>query len=537
MKNCRSCGELVNSNAMFCNYCGENLQEDTFETEEVKEEKEKNTQSTEPEKPPAKDASENNTNNEPPNKKTSESSQSADPSTNNQQPTTQKSPSNKKAKIIIFSSIAAVLLLIGTFVLGNYLTSVNHLLDEFETAIGDKDKKKLADILTVDHKELELTDESLDNFIQLFESQPSELNYLMNHLTDQAKYGSTLTKMFPVDLMKDGKKFIFFDNYVLSVNPVYVKVSTNYKDTDIIINGEVLETTDTDDFYEDVGPLIPGEYVIEAIHDTGFFHLSKETNVRLTDPGYSQYADLYLDGRDVSFNLISNRYEDLKSIQLYINGKETGWNLAENDRVGPLLTDGSLNASFEAEFPWGTIRTNDFPINESYIDFNLGDSEEFKQEMMDIIIKFNEEFVEAFATADVSKLTTTTFYFAEALIDEIIFNMYMELEYEGAFHGLDFYMESFELKQDYDGFWNVTVDTIAYFEEAFYERGEKPALEQNEEELRYELVYDPQIKDWVVADIGFPGTMEEDKMERYKVSDPVIHSSDWAALEEEDLEE
>src|SRR5690625_3023792 len=111
--------------------------------------------------------------------------------------------------------------------------------------------------------------------------------------------------------------------------------------------------------------------------------------------------------------------------------------------------------------------------------------------------------------------------------------MYMELEYEGAFHGLDFYMESFELKQDYDGFWNVTVDTIAYFKEAFYERGEKPVLAKNEEELRYELVYDPQIKDWVVADISFPGKMEEDNMERFKVADPVFHSSDWGSLKEE----
>lgn len=62
-------------------------------------------------------------------------------------------------------------------------------------------------------------------------------------------------------------------------------------------------------------------------------------------------------------------------------------------------------------------------------------------------------------------------------------------------------------------------------------------LEQIEEELRYELVYDPKIKDWVIANISFPGTMEEDKMERYKVPDPVVHASDWAALEVEELYE
>lgn len=459
MKSCQYCGELIQTNAKFCNHCGKNLQEPAPKSKQNVE----NTNVSKTKDDHVSDLDIEHANNME-NKRSSDEEkeftndgkegQSSDTLTERKTEDNKpvKQTPNKRRKIIIFSSVAVVLLLIGTYVFGNYITSVNHLLDEFETAIEAKDTKKLADMLTVDHKDLELTDDSFDSFVQLFASQPSELNYLMNNLREQAEYGGTLIKMFPVDLIKDGRKFFFFDHYILSVNPVYVNVSTNYKDTDIIINGEVLTTTDSDDFSEDVGPLIPGEYTIEAVHDTGFFHLSTESNVRLTDPSYSEYVNLYLDGKDVSFDLISNRYEDLKSIKLYVNGKDTGWNLAENDRVGPLLTDGSLNASFEAELPWGTIRTNDIPINDSYIDFNLGYSDEFRQEMMDVIIKFNEEFVDSFASADVTKLTTTTFYFAEALIDEIIFNMYMGIEYEGAFHGIDFYMDSFELKQDYDGY-------------------------------------------------------------------------------------
>ena len=557
MRFCKFCGEQVQADVKFCNHCGGNLRESVETAQSAEGEvndanRENLEQAMQADKEEAgRDSEYTVSNSEVPS--ASESSreaaapdleahsddkESSPPASSGASASTQvKKKSNPKFTIMLTSIITVAVLLIGGFLVGKSLTSVNHVLDEFEKAIQEKDTEKLSDILTVDHNELELSEESLKHFLQLFESQPSELTYLLNHLKEQAAYGSIITKMFPVDLIKDGKKFLFFDNYVLLVNPVYINVSTNYANTDIIINGEVLTTSDSEYFQGDVGPLIPGEYTVEAVHDAGFFHLSTEEKVIVNDPGFSRYVDLYLDGTDVSFDLFYHRYDSLKSVKLFINGKDTGWNLAENDRVGPLLTDGSLNASFEAELPWGTIRTNDIPINDSYIDFNLGNSDEFKQEMMDVIIKFNEEFVEAFATADMTKLTGASYYIVDLLIDEIIFYMFMELEYEGAFHGVDFYMDSFELSQNYDGLWNVSVDAIVYFEETLFERGDRPVPEQIEEELRYELVYDPQYKEWFVDDISLPGMMEEDKMERYKVDNPVVHTSNWAAIEEEILEE
>lgn len=310
-------------------------------------------------------------------------------------------------------------------------------------------------------------------------------------------------------------------------------MATNYKDTNIIINGEVLATSDSDNFNEDVGPLIPGEYVVEAVLDTGVFHLQEEEKVQAMDPGFSQYVNLHLDGQDVSFNLSTNRYNDLKSIILHINGKETEYNIAKNDRVGPLLIDGSMNVSFEAELPWGTVRTNDLPIEDRYMDFNLGDSEEFKESIMDIIVSFNNQYLEAFTDANPDAMTVATDQIVESIMEDIIHNIYVETEYEAIFHGVDFYTESFILKQDYDGNWTTTVDTITYFEEGFFEEGEKPKLEKIEEERRYELVYDKKSSEWIVYDLGYSGTMEKDKMKRYAEEEPLVYTSDWAKLAKE----
>jgi len=502
MKNCQYCDKEVQENAKFCNHCGKRLADEPTveqtESEPVIEEKSQHEKKVVPAK---------------------------------------KKPQSKGFKIGLIAAAAIIILLIGTYYVGKSNTSVATLLKDFETAIEEKDTDTLSSILTVNHKDLELTDHSIEAFIQLYESKPSELNYLINNLKYQAEDGlGTLAGMFTVDLIKDGKAYLFFDNYKLAINPVYIKVATNYKDTEIIINEEVLATSDSDNFNEDVGPLIPGEYTVEAVLDTGVFHLSAEQKVQAMEPGFSQYVDLYLDGKDVSFNLSTNRYNDLKSIKLFINGKETEYNIAKTERVGPLLTDGSMNVSFEAELPWGTVRTNEVPIEESYMDFNLGDSDEFKAAMMDLIVSFNNQYLETFTDANPDAMTVSTPQVIESIMDDILHNIYVETEYEAIFHGVDFYTESFILKQDYDGIWTTTVDTITYFEEGFFADGEKPELEKIEEEMRYEIAYDPQSSEWVVFNVDYPGIMEEDKMDRYTEEDPTVYTSDWATLAKE-LEE
>src|SRR5699024_8515165 len=199
-------------------------------------------------------------------------------------------PTKKSSKGLIFGLIAVAVmfvLLIGTYFVGQSKTSVSKFLNDFETAIEENDVEMLSSMLTVDHEELEPTNESLEAFIQLYQSKPSELTSLMNHLKSQAhtEYVSTVG-IHPVDLKKDGKKYLFFDNYQLSITPVYLKVATNYKDTEFIINGEVIATADSDNFSEDVGPFIPGEYTVEAVLDTGVFHLQEEEKVQIMEVGY-----------------------------------------------------------------------------------------------------------------------------------------------------------------------------------------------------------------------------------------------------------
>ncbi|CDO03574.1 putative membrane protein [Oceanobacillus picturae] len=432
---------------------------------------------------------------------------------------------NKKSKIILFSTAALIILLIGVYAVGNTMTSPKHVLDEFQSAIEEEDAGKLASLLTTDDDDLEITEESVKGMIALYNAKQNEFKVVLNHLEYQADGEVDQFGTYALDFQKDGKKFLLFDDYQITVNPVYFEVATNYKDTEIIVGDEVVATADKDNAQLEIGPFLPGEHTIRAALDTGFFNLEREETT-VGDPNFPAYVDLYLDGDMVTFDLGMKGYDELSSIKLFVNGKDTGVDLSKQDQVGPLLIDGSMNVSFEAELPWGTVRTNDQPLTERYMEFNLGDSDEFKQQIQDILVTYNEEFGEVYSTANPDALTTAIPDLKDRIVEEAAYNLENDIMYDGAFHGMDFYQDSFTLEKSYEGFWELTVDTITYYEEAIYEKGTDAELEQVEDETRYVLAYDQQQETWAVRGIDYAGSMEEDRMERVTVEEPVFHTSD-----------
>lgn len=571
MRTCSHCQNQVREDARFCNHCGNKLGEEPIRKEQhletmQSETGEKNTKQMKTDGQQDKsmgiggeelqqgilesnvenmdltqEASELNGKEGQPNPVVDKSNEKETPVSESQvaaanavqtKQLTPKGKRSKKKMLFLISSIAIIVLLIVAYKVIENMTSPTHLVKEFEVAAEKQDAEKMASLLTSKEDELKITKESIKPFLTLLDSNNSEMQMLMNHLKTQADGQSFLHSM-PVNLVKDGKKFLFFNHYKLEVNPVYIKVSTNYKDTDIYVDDKKVVTADKENFNEEIGPFLPGEHSLKAVYELDFFHLDTEKKVSAFDSSYAEFVDLMLEGDNVSFDLISNKYDDLKSIKLYINGKDTGWDLKKDARVGPLLVDGSMNASFEADFPWGTVRTDDVPIDNHYIEFNFGNSKEFKQSMMDLVVNFNEEFVKTFATVDPKGLTTVTENMALGLITDMSENLQQGIEFQGAFHGVDFYLDSFNLKKTYDGIWLTEVDTITYYEEAIYNKDDKPEFEKVEREVRYELVYDSQAKAWYVGGMDTPDYMDEEKMERYKVEEPVMHKSNWNGKKKE----
>ncbi len=148
---------------------------------------------------------------------------------------------------------------------------------------------------------------------------------------------------------KRGKTLLLFDHYELKVDPVYFRVTSNYKGADLYINSEKTGTVKK--------PMKPKSSV--RMHRVSTRRKPSLKMRRLTLSKSKRQRrrrrnvefDLPLDAEDVTFTP-ADSFKSAKG-DLLINGKSVHKDPFTSVTYGPLLTDGSMTAAVEADFPWG----------------------------------------------------------------------------------------------------------------------------------------------------------------------------------------
>ena len=146
---------------------------------------------------------------------------------------------------------------------------------------------------------------------------------------------------------KEGKTLLLFDHYELKVDPVYFRVTSNYKGADLYINSEKTGTVKKP-MKPKSSTYAPGVYTAEAKLKMRRLTLSK---ARGRGGSRNVEFDLPLDAEDVTFTP-ADSFKSAKG-DLLINGKSVHKDPFTSVTYGPLLTDGSMTAAVEADFPWG----------------------------------------------------------------------------------------------------------------------------------------------------------------------------------------
>src|SRR5699024_1820193 len=241
MKHCKNCGGEVSETAKVCNHCGHNLTNDNEgeETEtddlqaEEEEEQENKEESAEDDTEKQEDATihndeceEQETEEKTEIEATEEAEETTTSTLENETPETDKqgisalSKLKKKPNLLIFGSVALVVLLVGILVISMGKPSEKKAIERFEAAIKDNDAKELASMLTTEDDGLEITEENVQGMIALFEANPSELKFLISHLNVQASGDDLALTTASVDLVKEGKRLLSFNDYKFQVSPV-----------------------------------------------------------------------------------------------------------------------------------------------------------------------------------------------------------------------------------------------------------------------------------------------------------------------------
>jgi uncharacterized membrane protein YvbJ len=455
---CKECGNKLKEGALFCKECGTPVDGTKEEIQQIKVPTQKVT---------------------PPPKK----------------------PMSKKTKIWMGLCVAAAVLLFSGYKGGEALTSETRLIKKFETALIESDAEAVAEMLSSNDKKLEITEENVKGLLQLYKGHPDQIRKDIEILEKQAKFLDSDEDMRDsldgfsgrgmVNLEQDGK-FLFYDKYEIDIEPVYLELGTNYKDTVLLVDEKEVGKADHPNFKATFGPFVPGYHKIEGKLKTDFLELAAEEEVLFDDSGRIEQEFIELKADEVTVSLP----DDMEgNVRLLINGKDVGVSLTENSTFGPVLTDGSMKLSVEADLPWGKVITDEVPIEDKTVEVNLI-NEKLITEVTETIHQYWTEYNTAFTTLDDSKLTTVTDGRKQVIMEDAKktkdYKYGVKLQYVSSKFDLD------STRTELHGSdWYVRILTETTFNR-FKGIDEEPQLKEFIEQSFVYLKYDPSQKKWLV---------------------------------------
>ena len=483
MKFCKNCGKELNTDAKFCTECGMSVQE------------QKNTDTKQTRVP-------------------------------------ERKPMSPKQKKWIIAGVAAVVLLLGAYKIGQSLLSKERLINNFEEALIEEDEKKVAKLLHSSDKKLEINKDTIKPFMKYYKENPDEIQETVESLKEQAAemdgqqdtknvydfFSSTPDGM--VDLQQDGK-FLFYEKYQLMIDPAYLILSTNYKDTELYINSKKVDKADQANFEKTYGPYVPGVHNVEAKLKSDFVDLVAEKTVTAQGED-EQMVNLYLEGENLYLNTSIDSEDIELNGKLYINGKDVGINPFKVEEFGPVLTDGSMKIAVEAELPWGTIKTKEKEINSKYIEVNLSEHEETQTKIMNTIVENTRESLIAIANRDNSKMTMATDELKESIQEEVDEAKEYEELFKGKYIGSTFNLDSFNISYEEEE-WVATVEVLVKGQGEYYYKDETPELEDESEAYEVELVYDTKAKKWLVDSMDYMYFFDDENVKEITEESPKMY--------------
>ncbi|MDL5610662.1 zinc ribbon domain-containing protein [Bacillus halotolerans] len=425
-----------------------------------------------------------------------------------------------KKTIMLWSSIAAAcVILFAAYKTGAYLTSKDRLVDKFEQAVNDEDKDQIATLLTPANDRLKLTKQNVKPFLTYLKDHPDKKDELFSSLRAETAQKDI------VYAEKDGKSLLVFDHYDLKIAPVYFEVTSNYKNTDLYVNKEDAGSVKKADQAQTLGPYIPGEYTVSAKLKNDVVDLVKKEDIQAVGDN-SFRVDLSLEADNVTFNLA----DDIKDGKgdLLINGKSIHKDPFKSVTYGPLLTDGSMTAAVEAEFPWGKTKTAGVPIDSKEMELTLIPDQDTQETIMNTIVKTTKQYSKALSDGNTAQMTeASASWKAEAKdnvdsmknTDSYLKDKYLETEFD---------LDTFALSQKNDGTWQAAVKGKELHQSANYNDYTKPEMSDESPSYEYLLSYDKKQKKWMFEDAESSFDSAGTNIKKIKNDHAETYTSAWA---------
>jgi uncharacterized membrane protein YvbJ len=425
----------------------------------------------------------------------------------------------KKQKLITSIVAGIIVIFFIMFQVGSSLTSKETAIEKLETAIVNKDKKELANLIVSSDSRLKIDEKNVEGFLKYINDNPKYMSDLLEDLKKQAilidskKQDENSIKangeLFEeeyyesnqlLSLKQTGKSALVFDRYRFEIKPFFINVRTNYKGAKIYLNDKKIATTDSNDYVKEFGPYIPGTYSLKAEYAGDYAKMTSEKEINLFD--YNGYADveLWLEAMYVS---AESNFSDSK---VYINGKDSGITVEEFDEFGPVSPGVKVQAV--RSFPWGEIKSEEVGLEsgKSYYELDLvPENNDYKATLKDMLKEYQKSKSESIIVLDANKLVHASADYKESLSEQISEWKEAGYKYHGGLIDITIDMDYGEVRYDDENqTYTTTVRYISNFKGDWTygnETSEEITEAKKNESKVYnyvDLVYDNTAKQWVV---------------------------------------
>ncbi|WP_067727331.1 TcaA second domain-containing protein [Oceanobacillus damuensis] len=186
-------------------------------------------------------------------------------------------------KKILFGSIIGIILIafIVFYNIGSNRYNPELAISEFEEAVKNADISQLMNFLTPADESMEITEENIAAFLSYLEENPEVQEELLKKFKQQAaninsnesgNHASVYTDdMYAtLNLTKQDKRWLVFDDYKMEVVPAFIYLYTNHENITLYINKEQVATTNNGEFEARFDPFMPGSYSLKAFFDNTY---------------------------------------------------------------------------------------------------------------------------------------------------------------------------------------------------------------------------------------------------------------------------
>lgn len=182
-----------------------------------------------------------------------------------------------KRTLIVGGSLVAILIVLFVIVftiIANQYKPIK-TVEAFNEAVENNDIETLKQLMKPDEKDAEMNKESLSAFNKYLQANSESYQVIKEGFEKQIENEDFKSSNMQVSLIKDGKKMGIFSNYKMKVNTVHIKVKGNEDNdkVDLVTVDNDHSINQADEKEATYGPIIPGEYNIEATvtNDLGKF--------------------------------------------------------------------------------------------------------------------------------------------------------------------------------------------------------------------------------------------------------------------------